>query len=321
MSYYFRPLINFFTGIFFLLVISSCSTQQQTAATSAFYENKIENLIRQLHDPQKNGVLVAAHRCDWRNHPENSIPALKSSITMGVDIAEIDLKKTKDGVLILMHDKTIDRNTNGKGPSEDFTLEEIKKFRLRNGLGRVTDNEIPTFREFLSEAKGKILINIDKGYNYFPEVVQLLRETGTLRQAIINIDDNTTLDEVEQRFGKMPDDVMLMPVVVYKDKDKAYVVIKSYLRHKKTIFQPVWDKDKLVKDENFIALKKMGYGIWMNSLWPSLNGGHDDDKAIEENKPDETWGWLIKNGATVIQTDRPQQLLQYLVKKKLHPKF
>lgn len=304
--------------LLFVLLFTACKPPQTAERFSGY---SIDKLISLLNNPDDGHVLVAAHRGDWRNAPENSLQGLRNCIKMGVDIMETDLKMTKDSVLILMHDKTIDRSTNGKGKPGDYTLEEIKKFRLKNGLGRVTDNEIPTFREFLSEAKGKILINIDKGYSYFPEVVQLLRETGTLRQAIINIDDNTTLDEAEERFGKIPDDVMLMPVVVYKDKDKAHVVIKSYLRHKKTIFQPVWDKDKLVKDENFIALKKMGYGIWMNSLWSSLNGGHHDDKAVEENKPDEAWGWLIQKGATVIQTDRPQQLLQYLVKKKLHPKF
>jgi len=56
----------------------------------------------------------------------------------------------------------------------------------------------------------------------------------------------------------------------------------------------------------------------MNSLWPSLSGAHNDDKAVEENKPDETWGWLIAHGATIIQTDRLQQLLEYLRSKHLH---
>lgn len=297
-----------------LLLLFSCKSPQSILSTG-----RVESLISQLHNPQSKKVLVAAHRCDWRNFPENSIPALRSAIEIGVDIAEIDLKKTKDGVLILMHDKTLDRNTNTKGKPEDYTMEEVQKMKLRNGLGRVTDVGIPTFQEFLLEAKGKILIDIDKGYEYFPDVVKLLRETGTLRQAMINVDDNTTLEEVEAKYGKIPEDIMLMPIVVYNDKARAQAVVKSYLRHKNTIFQPVWRDDVFIADEDFIALKKQGYGIWLNSLWASLNGGHHDDRAVIENQPNETWGWLINRGATIIQTDRPRELLNYLKTKKLHP--
>ena len=52
---------------------------------------------------------------------------------MGVDMVEIDLKKTKDGHLIVMHDQTIDRTTTGKGKPENYTLEELRRFRLKNG--------------------------------------------------------------------------------------------------------------------------------------------------------------------------------------------
>jgi glycerophosphoryl diester phosphodiesterase len=281
-------------------------------------QTHVDTLIDILHNPQQKQVLLSSHRCDWRNHSENSIPALKASIETGVDIAELDLEMTKDSVLVILHDKTIDRTTTGKGKPQDYTLEEIQKFKLKNGLGRALDYTIPTFKEYLETAKGKILIDVDKGYVYFPQVIKLLKETGTLRQAIINIDDNTTFDEVEARYGKVPDDIILMPIVVYNDKVRAEAVATSYLRHKNTIFQPVWKDDKYIADENFVQLSKQGYGIWFNSLWASLCGGHDDDIAVEENKPAETWGWLIARGATIIQTDRPYLLLQYLKNKKLH---
>lgn len=275
---------------------------------------------KELLNPKNKKIYVASHRCDWRNYPENSIIALKSSIEMGVDIAEIDLKMTKDSVLILMHDKTIDRTTNGKGQPEDYTLKEIQKFKLRNGLGRASDHTIPTFRDFLEVAKGKIFIDIDKGYDYLPQVIKELRETGTLSQTIININDNTSLDEVEKKYGKISEDVTLMPILAFKDKEKAIATLNSYLRHRNTIFQPVWSDDKQIEDVDFFELRKQGYGIWVNSLWASLCGGHHDDRAVEQNQPEETWGWLIKKGANILQTDRPVQQLKYLQKKKLHKK-
>lgn len=290
---------------FFILVIALQVSAQNFA-------------IKDLLIPKNKKVYVASHRCDWRNHPENSIIALKSSIEMGVDIAEIDLKMTKDSVLILMHDRTIDRTTNGKGQPNEYTLKEIQKFKLRNGLGRASDHTIPTFREFLEVAKGKIYINIDKGYDYLPKVIKELRETGTLSQTIINVNDNTTLDEVESRYGKIPEDVTLMPVLAFKDKEKAITTLNSYLRHRNTVFQPVWSNDAQIEGVDFHELRKQGYGVWINSLWASLCGGHHDDRAVEQNEPDETWGWLVNKGANILQTDRPAQQLKYLQKKKLH---
>jgi len=264
-----------------------------------------------------NHVLVAAHRGDWRNAPENSLQALKNVIAFGVDIMELDLKKTKDGYLIVMHDKTIDRSTNGKGNPEDFTLAEIKKFRLKNGLGRATDHTIPTFREMLLDAKGKILIDVDKGYCYFPDVVKELKETGTLDQAVINIDDNTYYDSIVAKYGNVENDIYIMPIINCKDPN-ASAIIDSYKKHRNTIFQPVFDQDTFPLIANLPALRNDGFGVWINSLWASLCGGHDDDRAVEQNMHEETWGWLVNHGANIIQTDRPEMLLNYLRKEKLH---
>jgi hypothetical protein len=70
---------------------------------------------------------------DWRNDPENSLQSLKRAAVLGVDIVEMDLKRTKDGQLVLMHDKTLDRTTTGSGPVSDHTLGELQSLTLRAG--------------------------------------------------------------------------------------------------------------------------------------------------------------------------------------------
>ena len=74
-----------------------------------------ETIRKAFLDPKSDQVLVVAHRGNWRSAPENSVAAIDSAIQMGVDIVEIDIHKTKDGQLILMHDDRVDRTTNGKG--------------------------------------------------------------------------------------------------------------------------------------------------------------------------------------------------------------
>jgi glycerophosphoryl diester phosphodiesterase len=260
-------------------------------------------------------ILVAAHRGDWRNAPENSLNALYNSIRKGFDIMELDVKMSKDSQMVVMHDNTIDRTTNAKGKVGDYTLEELKKFRLKNGLGRVTENQIPTMSEMMLAAKGKILINVDKGNDHLDLVFKVLRETSTIDQAIVNVGDDVPYGELKAK-NTIPQDAYLMVVVNVK-KNEMQDIIKSYSPNQKTIVQPIFDTDtlanlKLVKQMNGKPL------IWLNSLWPSLNGGHDDDRAVEEGEKEESWGWLINYHPVILQTDRPADLLIYLKERGLH---
>ncbi len=106
-----------------------------------------DTLVNCLFDMSTSKVMVVSHRGDWRNAPENSLQAFRNCIDMGVDMIELDLKKTKDGQLILMHDYTVDRTTDGKGKPEDYTLDELRKLHLKNGMGRATFHTIPTLED------------------------------------------------------------------------------------------------------------------------------------------------------------------------------
>lgn len=266
----------------------------------------------------QNKVQVTAHRGDWRNEPENSVRAFVSATEIGVDVVELDLKKTKDGAIVIMHDATINRTTNGKGKPKEYTLQEIKKFRLKNGLGRVTENnEIPTLNEVMLALKGKpVKINLDKSFPYYREAYAILQETGTLRQAIFK--SEMPYDSLKTRYPDLVDKIIYMPVVNL-DSPEARKVIDDYLKHMRPYaFELIFTKDTSVILRHNDFIRKTGAKIWINSLWPSLNGGHDDDLAVESNNEKDSWEWLIVHGATMIQTDRPQALLNYLRQKSLH---
>ena len=146
------------------LCLCSCGTAKKNVVDVTKYPNRAEMIVAQMHDPDSKYVVVACHRGDWRNYPENSIPAIESIIRMGADIMELDLKLTKDSVLVLSHDRTIDRCTTGKGLVSDYTLDELKKFRLRRAHGVATDSlHICTLREALECCKDRICVNVDHG--------------------------------------------------------------------------------------------------------------------------------------------------------------
>ncbi|MEJ2883202.1 glycerophosphodiester phosphodiesterase family protein [Pedobacter sp. GR22-6] len=283
--------------------------------TAPAFAQGLANKLSAVFGKKYKGILVAAHRGDWRNAPENSIQALENCIDRGFDMMEMDVQMTRDSQLVVMHDKTIDRTTNGKGLVSAFTLEELRKFRLKNGLGRLTPHQIPTMEELMLAAKSRILINVDKGNEHLELVFKVLRETSTLDQAIVNVGDNIPYQALMAK-QVIPVDAYIMAVVNMKHKE-CLQIIESYQSNPRSMLQPIFDTDTLA------SLKSLGKSagrhlLWLNSLWPSLNGGHDDDRAVEQKQTRESWGWLINYKPVILQTDRPAELLTYLKAKGLH---
>ncbi len=285
--------------------------------TAGMAETRAEKLAKEIYKPNSKYVLVVAHRGDWRNAPENSLQAYRNCIDMGVDMIEIDIHKTQDNQFIVMHDATVDRTTNGKGKIADMTLADIKKLYLKSGHGIKTRHRVPTLEEVLLLAKDKILVNIDKGDNYFDEIYELLLKTGTEKQVVIKTYDNLATIQSKSKNDIIHKSIF-MPIINLDKQEDAEVVVDNYLHVNPPAFEVTFKTEtpKLFRVLN--KIRQSGSKLWINSLWSSLNAGHDDDLAVEEKCPDEAWGWILQQGATVIQTDRPMQLIQYLKKKHRH---
>ena len=95
-----KQFLSVFVVLFHIMFVVGCGNVQQCATT----ESRIETILANMHDAKTPQVMVISHRGDWRNYPENSIPAIESVIEMGVDMVEIDVALTADSVLVLMHD-------------------------------------------------------------------------------------------------------------------------------------------------------------------------------------------------------------------------
>lgn len=116
--------------------------------------------------------MSVAHRGDWGYYPENSLEGYLSAIAAGCDVMEIDVRETKDHVLILMHDETLKRTTdwsvkqgkNGLPSSEyvkDWTYEQLRSLRLKTSGGSVTAYQIPTLYEAMAVMKDHCFIHVD----------------------------------------------------------------------------------------------------------------------------------------------------------------
>lgn len=108
------------------------------------------------------GVAVIAHRGGAGIAPENTLAAYRQSIRLKADYVEIDVRTTRDGALVIMHDSTVDRTTDGHGKVRDLTFAEIRALRVKNRFGpEFADQKVPTLDEVLALCRGKIHVYLD----------------------------------------------------------------------------------------------------------------------------------------------------------------
>ena len=282
------------------------------------YANRAEMIAAQIHNPNSKYVVVACHRGDWRNSPEISIPAIASIIRMGADIMELVLKLTKDSVLVLSHDWTIDRCTTGKGRVSDYTLDELKQFRLRRAHGVATDSlHICTLREALECCKDRICVNVDQGYEYYDMVLAITEELGVTDQILIK--GKHSVASVAEKMAAHEHNMMYMPIIDIQ-KEQGQKLFQEYMDTKTVplAYEVCWKKLTPEVSDCFKKVVESGSKLWVNTIWGSLCGYLDDDKALDCGDPAEVYDQVIALGASMIQTDRPEQLLDYLRKKGLH---
>lgn len=276
--------------------------------------NKAMKVVEALHDPNTKYVVVVAHRGDWRNYPENSIPAIESVIQMGVDVMELDIKMTKDSVLVLCHDWTLDRTTTGSGNISDYTYEQLLAFDLKRAHGiAIPDLKIPTLRQAMEVCKDRIVVNVDQGFDYYDQVLAITEELDMTGQVLIK--SGKPRSEVEAKMVQHQHNMMYMPVVTIS-KDADMMIFNDYLMNPPLAFELCFNKlDDQVKSMAKEVVTS-GSKVWVNTIWGSLCGNHDDDRAYNSDNPDEIYAPILKLGTSIIQTDRPEFLIHYLEKKR-----
>ncbi len=107
------------------------------------------------------GTGACAHRGDMKNAPENTVPAIRSAVARGTHQIEFDLQLSKDGHIVVIHDSTVDRTTNGSGKVADMTFEELRALDAGSWFSNeYAGVQIPTFREVLTEIPRRIWCNV-----------------------------------------------------------------------------------------------------------------------------------------------------------------
>lgn len=268
---------------------------------------KLAQIVRIAHQPENPYVLIEAHRGSLAaDRPENTIPAIKHAIEIGVDWIELDVALTRDGGLVLMHDKTLDRTTTLSGPVKKHTLEEIKKARIIAEDGSVTDLHPPTLEEALDAMAGRILFRLDLKCKKAcaDQVYDMVEAKGLMDQAVLTAavrpralaagltDDQIIVVGAKiEEIGspdRLPDYVDYIQVKDFDADRPPLGLMTQFAPHVRMVAFPYNDK---------------------------RSGGHGDRRSRTD--PEAGWGWLVAAEADVLLTDRAEDLIDFLENKGL----
>lgn len=300
--------------LFLLLSLFSCQKDEpKTDDSIAIYD--IETTMYNLYNPSPNHVLVASHRGDANEAPENTIAAVQAAIEGGASIVEIDLRITSDNELVVIHDSDLDRTTNGTGKVSDRSLEYIKKLKTADKNGKLTEHGVPTLKELMQYAKGKVIIFIDKGEDYWAQIYDILIETETVDQALVI--ENYEIDRAKREMGKLYNELNYMCRLRQTDDDSPKLFTDF-------INEPIpgFEFRFYSEDANILAYiedcKATGKHVLMTTLSSNMAAGRTDKQSLSDPDAGWGWGWCIEKGATIILTDYPKQLSLYLKSKRLN---
>ena len=255
----------------------------------------------------KNNIYVAAHRGWCSKYPENTMSAFKAALDIGVDQIETDVRITKDGHLVLIHDNTVDRTTNGKGFVHDMTLSELRELDAGNG------EKIPTLEELMELVKDHPTVTLDSELKEYPDdfedkkyayhvcdlILEMIDKYGFSDRVVINSFSNPLNEYVFKRYtGKYRQHVFYPPTALC---DEATLNPYEYA-YCACMFASSWTPVNMSTKEEFDYVAAFDTQPWAGACV----------------KDEETVDMAIERGAYLITCNDPKLVLDLLRKKGYH---
>jgi glycerophosphoryl diester phosphodiesterase len=296
----------------YLLLLIALSCNLGFAQTSSYHISfpNAKQFHKFVNYSKHSYPLVSAHRGGpMKGFPENSTATFANTIKYIPAIIETDIAMSKDSVLVMMHDNTLNRTTTGTGKIGDYTYKELQQLFLKDTEGTVTSFKIETLDQVLQWGKDKVIYTLDiKRGVPMKMIVDAVRRNKAERNAIIITYNANQAAEV----SKLAPDLLISVSARGKEDVERMEALG-------------------VKAENMVAFvgtsepKIETYQYLSSREIPAILGtmGNLDKSAIARG--DAIYYKLIENGATMLSSDRPveagKQLAKYVMHKKLKSKY
>ncbi len=249
---------------------------------------------------KSKGVLIAAHRgtCGG-NVIQNTTLAYKNALLHGADMIEIDAAKTKDGIFFSFHNGQESVELGVDTDIREMTSEEVESYNTLNSLHEYVGQKVERLDFVLEQFRDKCLINIDRSWFYWKEIIEYLESKNMKNQILLkSVVEEKYLKELEESKSGL----MYMPIVKSMEE---WEMVKQYdinVAAEELIFDDLQGK---FTDEDFLKeLVDANILPWVNVITLNdeivLSGGLDDNLAIAEGF-DKSWGRLIDMGFKILQ--------------------
>lgn len=270
-------------------LLVACAAAPEPAGSAG----RVDFLRSQLADGDGRYVMVTAHRGAHGAAPENSVAAIERAIGLGADIVEIDVRLTRDGVPVLMHDETVDRTTDGTGAVSAMGFEEVARLALRDRAGASTPHRVPTLREALEAARGRILVDLDLKTRDVEPIASRVVEADAAAGVLFFHGDFDQLD----RFRAIRADFAVLPRANSTERTEA-----AAARFAPEVIHIDPGSNSAATGA---AARAADARLWINALG-------EGDELIRRGEAADAVEPLLAHGANIIQTDEPAALIAYL---------
>lgn len=233
----------------------------------------------------KHKIVVISHRGNHVNVPENTLASTREAINCGADYVEVDLRTTRDGHLVAMHDAKVDRTTNGTGKVSDMTWSELEELQVFNRNKKT--HKIPEFSEILTLCKGKINIYLDFKEADVAEAWKQIKAAGMEHQIVVYLNK----EEQYKKWKEVAPEMPLMTSLPKEITNKEQLATFLAQMHIQVV-------DNITDPELLKAAHELGISVWLDVQSPTEGPA--------------SWNEALHKGVQGLQTDKPAELVGYI---------
>ncbi len=264
-------------------------------------------------------IIVAAHRGEaGGNIPCNTITAYEIAVMHGADMIEVDVSRSAEGTLWILHPRMEQRHLGYSGPeSKQYIWQmsdaEVRELRYLNYDRDFTQFPLCTFDEVLERFKGRCYINVDKFWENPKEISDAIKAHGMLDQIVVKSGPKEEIFRIMEEYAP---EVCYLPIL--KEPGEIHEEMMRRKIHYIGCEVVFTDETQGVGSAEYIdKLHRDGKLVWVNAIIynykAQLAAGHSDDTSFTVS-PDYGWGWLADRGYDIIQTDWTLAMTNYLEK-------
>ncbi len=251
----------------------------------------------------KNPFIVSGHRGSHiTGYPENAIATFEYVIKHTPAFFEIDPRLTKDSVIVLLHDDTLDRTTTGKGKLADYTWEEVKQFRLKDKEGNVTSYRIPTLQEAIDWARGKTILNLDKKDVPFSMITAIIRKNKASAFVMVTVHN---AKQARYYYDDNPEAML-----------SAFIKTEEALKEYEVAGVPWKNMIAYIGSENKPENRKMIDLLHARGVMCMVSAAPIYDKLSSVEERAQAYRSIFAGGVDILESDYPVEVAAAIKDKK-----